>query len=427
MGTFNTNSGRQSGADSNLPSAPNTPAADPTITVRRGEIRTQTAQNLRQRQAASDVRGPSGASILEGSSRVSDNRERALGIDRRAGTPDQRNASDRARQEQAAINETMDEREEILEESGGSAERTEELGDDANEEIQVLKKTLEVLYSFDSAYTSGEFLESLVPRFVNLSGRGNRSPGSREALRQIKQDTRKAGSESILLARTSLKAGKRRLKDYKALTSISEPSLKLSTRQYNYKPKEFRKLEKVISAKPYPIEKLTEGISLFLQAPQFERVEGPMMINKFEIENQLRLSPIDDAPINVQSDSREPPALGSYLQQISPDTDTFTGVRRADSAQASRFSLSINRTPVGGGETGDGTRDDVDTGLIRGLDRDRIFRQQEFGASSELEEGFDTRGQGAGGVDRGSPTGGGGPTGGGPSGGGPSGGGTGGY
>jgi hypothetical protein len=282
--------------------------------------------------------------------------------------------------EQEAIDETIDEREEIFEESGGSSESTEELGDDANEEIQVLKKSLEVLYSFNPTYTADEFLESLSPNFVKLTVRRNASPQERERIREIKQDTRNAGAESILLARTTLKAGKARLKDYKALTNIGEPSLNLNQRRLRYKPKEFRKLQKILSSQPYPIEKLTEGISSFLDAPQFERVEGPMIVNKFEIENQFRLSPIEDAPVSVQSDTRTPPVIGSYLQQLSPDRSTFAGVRRDDDAFR-----SAERPSTGGGGPTALPRGDIDTGLIRDLDRDRQFRQQDFGAASDLE------------------------------------------
>jgi hypothetical protein len=358
-----------------------------------------------------------GVSVLEGSSRVSDSRLRALGLDRRAGTTaSQRNlitgggasrttqlapgvgdgsirpgrpqaaaeVIDReeiqAAAEQEAIEEVIDEREEILEERGGNSEPTEELGDDANEEIQVVKKSLSVLYGFNANFTSDEFYESLSPIFLRLSSRRNASPQERRRVSQLKVDTRNAGRESILLAQTTLKAGKTRIVDYKALTNINEPSLKLSTRQYFYKSRERRKLARTLRSTPYPIEKLQEGISLFLNAPQFERIEGPMIVNKFEIENQFRLSPIDDAQtqVVVQSDSRAVPTPGSYLQKINPDTSTFRGDIQTDN-------LAANERTLAGGPTGDGTKRGIDTGLIRDLDRDRRFREEDFGAASDLE------------------------------------------
>lgn len=343
-------------------------------TVNRGQITKQTNRNLRQiRQPASLGGGPS---ILEGSSRVSDNRARALGTDRRAGAPS--TATQVVAAEEQLAEELIEEREEVLEESGGSATVTQELGDDPNEQIQEVKKSLRVLYGFNPAYTADEFIQSLNPNFQRLQG---------ERARQTRKQAKLAARDSVLIAKVELKSGRVKLDDYKSLSRIDEPVLELEQRRFVYKPGERTKLRRTLSSQPFSTDTVTEAINSFLDTPNFERIEAPIIINKFEIENEFRLSPIEDSPtqIEVQSDSRTPPRIGSFLRKIEPDRSTFRGTRREDDAFASRERPQVDRTPLGGGGTGGGTRGDIDTGLIRDLDRDRQFRQQDFGAASDLE------------------------------------------
>lgn len=282
--------------------------------------------------------------------------------------------------EEQLAEDLIEEREEVLEESGGSSDETEELGDDPREEIQEVKNSLSVLYGFNPSYTPNGYIESLNPDFRKIQGRG----GSRI---QERAQARRAANDSILIAKVVLKSGNVKLQDYKSMSRIGEPVLDLERRRFKYKPGEKSKLRTILSRQPFDTTSITDKINSFLEIPEFERIEAPIIINKFEIENEFRLSPIEDPPtqIEVQSDSRRPPRIGSFLRKIEPDRSTFRGTRRADDAFASRERPQVDRTPLGGGGTGGGTRGDIDTGLIRDLDRDRQFRQQDFGAASDLE------------------------------------------
>lgn len=280
--------------------------------------------------------------------------------------------------EEQLAEELIEEREEVLEESGGSSDETEELGDDPKEEIQEVKNSLRVLYSFNPTYTSYGYIESLNPDFRRIQG---------SRARKERAQAKLAARDSVLIAKVELKSGRVRLDDYKSMSRIDEPVLDLEQRKFIYKPGEKSKLRIILSRQPFDTTSITDKINSFLEVPEFERIEAPIIINKFEIENEFRLSPIEDSPtqIEVQSDSRTPPRIGSFLRKIEPDRSTFRGTRRADDAFASRERPQVDRTPLGGGGTGGGTRGDIDTGLIRDLDRDRQFRQQDFGAASDLE------------------------------------------
>ena len=259
----------------------------------------------------------------------------------------------------------IEEREEILEESGGASDETEELGDDPKEEIQEVKNSLRVLYSFNPTYTSGGFIESLNPDFRRIQG---------SRARKERAQAKLAARDSVLIAKVELKSGRTKLEDYKSMSRIDEPVLNLELRRFVYKPAEKSKLRTILSRQPFDLNSVTNRINSFLDVPEFERVETPIIINKFEIENEFRLSPIDDAPprFRIQSDVKSPPRLGSFTSKVSREMKITTGIQ------------ITNGPRVGGGESGDGVRRDIDTELITDIDKNRQFGQQDFGADSEL-------------------------------------------
>ena len=127
----------------------------------------------------------------------------------------------------------IEEREEILEESGGASDETEELGDDPKEEIQEVKNSLRVLYSFNPTYTSGGFIESLNPDFRRIQG---------SRARKERAQAKLAARDSVLIAKVELKSGRTKLEDYKSMSRIDEPVLNLELRRFVYKPAEKSKL-----------------------------------------------------------------------------------------------------------------------------------------------------------------------------------------
>jgi len=287
--------------------------------------------------------------------------------------------------EEQLTEDMIEEREEILEEAGGNSDPTEELGDDPNEEIKEVKNSLQVLYSFNEVYTDGGFIESLDPDFKRIQVPSGGSPAKKQAIRKVKRQARRAAANCVLIARVTLKSKNTRLQDYKSLSRIDEPVLDLEQRKFIYKPGEKSKLRTILRKQPFPTGSIVQRINSFLDIPEFQRIETPVIINKFEMQNQFRLSPIDDAStqIETQSDSRTPPPPGSYLETISPDVDTFRGVAPASGLSAERAAAQI----------GSATSRDIDDGLVRDLERDRLFTQQDFRDAADLEfERLDTGG-----------------------------------
>ena len=275
--------------------------------------------------------------------------------------------------EEQLAEDLIEEREEVLEESGGFSDETEELGDDPREEIQEVKNSLSVLYGFNPSYTPNGYIESLNPDFRRIRGQGGSTIRERA-------EAKRAANDSILIAKVMLRSGNVRLQDYKSMSRIDEPVLDLERRRFKYKPGEKSKLRTILSRQPLDLGSVTDKINSFLDVPEFERIEAPVIVNKFEMENEFRLSPIEDSPIQieVQSDIRTPPRIGSYLGKISTD-------RVANTTRDVNLSANTSERPLGGGPRGGGTNRGIDTGLIRDLNRDRQFRQQDFGAASDLE------------------------------------------
>ncbi len=176
----------------------------------------------------------------------------------------------------------IEEREEILEESGGASDETEELGDDPNEEIQKVRRSLRVLYSFNPAYTAGGFIESLNPDFRRIQvPKKDKSTTARQK-RKTKRLTRRAASESLLVAKVQLRAGRAKIDDYKTMSKIGEPVLILDKRFFRYRSEEKIKLNSILKKSEFPIDTIEEKINSFLEIPEFEKNKTTIIIKKYE-------------------------------------------------------------------------------------------------------------------------------------------------
>ena len=111
------------------------------------------------------------------------------------------------------VQDIIEEREEILEESGGRSEETDVIGEDPNQPALEMKSTLSVLYEFTSEYTSDGFLQSFSPMFKRISrGEG----GLRQRVFRIAR-TREAARHSVLIARMKFEVGRQIIDDYKTI------------------------------------------------------------------------------------------------------------------------------------------------------------------------------------------------------------------
>ena len=376
MGTLTTSTGRSSGTSGDLPSTPDTPDSDDGTNIIRGRLTRQTRRNLRQQRQR--TRAGRGAEIVEGMAPgVGDQ----LTAGQRPGVGAISEAVRTTEEQQAE--DLIEEREEVLEEPGGFSSSTEELGDDENEEAKALTRSIRVLYSFNPIYTSEQFIESLNPRFRKIKVDQNASEEQKQRIEEARSKAGLKSRTSILIGRMSYEVGKARVQDFRAMTRLREPRLFIDKRRFMYSLEERDKLRELVSDRNFKVTKITEGINSYLDVPQFEKVESPIIINKFELQNQFRLSPIDDAPIEIEIETGTVTSTPSPSENLSERLDS-------DASDRSRIdrSVGVNQAPDPDVSRPDGPGfGDIDTGLIRDLERDRQFSQQDFGAESRL--GFD--------------------------------------
>jgi hypothetical protein len=265
----------------------------------------------------------------------------------------------------------IDEREEMLEESGGRSEETEILGDEADE-VKQLVNSLSVVYDFSGTYTSDGFLQSFSPIFQKISKEGNRR-AVRARRREILR-TKRAARDSVLIVRMQFKAGRQKIDDYKALTQIAEPELDISTRAYLYSDKEQGILQDIISQSRMDKNDMLNVLSNSLQIPEYEETETTIIVNKLQLEGGFRLSPIEDEPISPREQPDRSRTSGE--EAIGP------GDRSVQQGFDPRFELPESdrpdrppRGPTLGG------RDFRDTSLIEEADLVRRFATEAQGGS----------------------------------------------
>jgi hypothetical protein len=270
----------------------------------------------------------------------------------------------------------IDEREEMLEESGGRSEETEILGDEADE-VKQLVNSLSVVYDFNGTYTSDGFLQSFSPIFQKISKEGNRR-AVRARRREILR-TKRAARDSVLIARMQFKAGRQKIDDYKALTQIAEPELNISTRAYLYSDKEQGILQDIISQSIMGKNDMLAALSNSLQIPQYEQIETTVIVNKLELEGGFRLSPIEDEPISPRE---QPDRSRTSEDEDSGEEAIGAGDRSVQQGFDPRFELPESdrpdrppRGPTLGGETF------RDTSLIEEADLVRRFATEAQGGS----------------------------------------------
>ena len=265
------------------------------------------------------------------------------------------------RQDEIAL-DIIDERNEILEESGGRSEETDVIGEDPNQPALEIKSTLSVLYGFAAEYTSDGFLQSFSPIFEKISkGRNGRA----------RARTQKAARDSVLIARMKFKVGRQEIDDYKALTQIAEPELNISTRAYLYSDKEQGILQDIISQSRMDKNDMLNVLSNSLQIPEYEETETTIIVNKLQLEGGFRLSPIEDEPISPRE---QPDRSRTSEDEDSGEEAIGPGDRSVQQGFDPRFELPESdrpERPPRGPTLGGGTF--RDTSLIEEADLVRRF------------------------------------------------------
>ena len=119
--------------------------------------------------------------------------------------------------ESSAIEDQIEEREDILDDSGGSSEATEVLGDDEGEEITLIKNV--VLMDFRAELSADGFYQSIAPIYKSL------------AFASLVSRVKAKSNTSVLIGKTYFRSGRTTLEDFRGISKISPPQVDSTTRE----------------------------------------------------------------------------------------------------------------------------------------------------------------------------------------------------
>ena len=188
-------------------------------------------------------------------------------------------------QQDEAIEEQIEEREDILDDAGGNSDATDVLGDEEGEEIVLLKNV--ILSDFVTELSADGFYQSISPVYSSLSNAS------------VVERTRSKLSTSALIGKTMLKSNRTFLEDYRVITRLAAPELDLATRRLVYSELEKSQISsRLVNSEILNQSQLLQSIENFLDAPQSPSFEGSIITNRFESTKKIKLSAFPpDAPV----------------------------------------------------------------------------------------------------------------------------------
>jgi len=179
------------------------------------------------------------------------------------------------------IEEQIEEREDILDDSGGSSEATEVLGDDEGEELTLIKN--EVLMDFRAELSADGFYQSIKPIYKSLS------------FASIVSRAKEKSNTSVLIGKTYFRSARTTLEDFRAISRLPPPQVDSTTRKIIYSNSERSQItSKIVSSEKLNQAQLLESIESFLDAPQSLSFEGSLVTNRFENRKNFKLSAVSE-------------------------------------------------------------------------------------------------------------------------------------
>lgn len=230
-------------------------------------------------------------------------RER-LATRRGGGSP----ADDALREEfdrvQEGIQEEIEERQDILDDSGGSSDSTIVVGDDADEEVRAIG-AYNVYYKVNSAAISGGYIQFISLGVIAL----NDDPTNASELQYIQDNKTNRGFIMYRTIRFTVGTDTSSLEDFYFLTDMPTPSLSTSLNKYFYsqEEKEFLKSRLKTGAR-LNLVGLTAAVESFFQIDEAGRFEGSIITNRIESTKKLKLTSLpSDTPVTSTTESTTSP------------------------------------------------------------------------------------------------------------------------
>jgi hypothetical protein len=201
----------------------------------------------------------------------------------------------------------VEQREEVLSESGGSSRATEVIGDEEDEEIQIISN--QVLVGFRRNLSSGGFYQSLDPVFAKLE------------VPSIMQKAKNQSNNSVLIGCTFLRGGRTTLRDYRAISRLEELKIELETRKIIYSAAEENAISFKLSSDKLNENQIIESVEQFLDTSNQEEVEGSIILNKSESNKKIKLSSVSENLPQFQ------PRTSSQTQSTESSSTTSQQIR----------------------------------------------------------------------------------------------------
>jgi hypothetical protein len=220
----------------------------------------------------------------------------------------------------------VEQREEVLSESGGSSERTQVLGDEEGEEITTTKN--EVLLGFKSNFGTDGFYQALQGIYGSLEDE------------QIRAKAKQQSNNAVLIGKTSLISAGVALYDYRAISRFNELEVKLATRQILYSDAEKAQMNRIISNKMMNESEALEAVENFLDVSAQQEVEGAITINKIESRKKIKLSSVSEdlpefqRPTLPEAESTE--SSSTATQQVRTQAGSVASVPTGVSEEVTR-------------------------------------------------------------------------------------------
>lgn len=178
----------------------------------------------------------------------------------------------------------IEEREEVLTESGGSSGTTQVFGDEEGETFQTSKAS--VLFDFDTSYISDGFYQSLENKFIRPG-----APGSRTGALAAVAGLQPARRSSVFIYRKTLISGVTVVSyDYGPVSASPKLKVEPRTRQIIYSEGEKKLLYRILNKDKINETQAREAIESYLNLAPQEEIESSIITNRIESKNKIKLS-----------------------------------------------------------------------------------------------------------------------------------------
>lgn len=211
-------------------------------------------------------------------------------------------ARERVREQNEQLEDQIEERQDILDDSGGSSDSTIVVGDDADEEVRAIG-AYNVYYKVNSAAISGGYIQFISLGVIAL----NDDPTNASELQYIQDNKTNRGFIAFRTLRVTVGSppDTTSLEDFYFLTDMPTPSLSTSLNKYFYSQEEKDFLNsRLKTGARLNLAGLTSAMESFFQIDEAGRFEGSIITNRIESTKKLKFT-------SLPSDTPAPPTTES--------------------------------------------------------------------------------------------------------------------